>query len=332
MKTLYTLGATLLAYTCLTAQTSLSSNDISDIGDKIQHFNCDTIGVEPGVSGNGVTWDFSTLVPSTDTLNLNFIDPSGTPNAASFANATQAQQEENGALSYFELTSNEYNYWGSTTDDGQGGTVVYSYTDAAKYFSFPLNYGDQSNDNTIAGYNSGGIDFDRTGTITTEYDGFGTLILPTGTFDNVSRIRINEDNDDIAIYFGQTITIKTIITTYQWYQKGTKEPLLTIANINVTASGTNTISKVVKMSPRKSSGVGVNEFKAEVAISIFPNPATNNLFIAGENIQQIELLDVSGKMQNITLKPNVPNAIHTLSPGIYLVRINQNTTIRFVKH
>lgn len=332
MKTLYTLAATLLATTSLTAQTSLTSADITDVGDKIQHFNCDTVGVQAGASGNGVTWDFSTLVPSADTVNLNFIDPSSTPNAASFANATQAQQEENGALSYFELTANEYNYWGSTTDDGQGGTVIYSYTDAAKYFSFPLNYGDQSNDNTIAGYNTGGIDFDRTGTITTEYDGFGTLILPTGTFDNVSRIRIHEDNDDVAIYFGQTITVKTIITTYQWYQKGTKEPLLTISNIDVTASGTNTISKVVKMSPRKSSGVGVQEHKPEIAVSIFPNPTTNNLFIEGENIKQIELLDLSGKLLNVALKPNTLNNVQALSPGIYLIRINQNTTKRFVKH
>ena len=335
MKKLYTLAATLLATTSLLAQNTLTSADITYLGDGFYQKECDTTGVQAGAAGNGITWDFSGLIPKTDSTFLDYIDPATTAYASSFTAANVALEEENGALSYFELTTDEYNYYGSVTDDGTGGTIKYTYSDPARYFSFPLAFGNTSSDNLAAGYTAGGLVYTRTGTIDTEYDGFGTLILPTGTFTDVSRVKIFEDNHDVATVQGFPINVDVSITTYEWITKGNKSPLLIISYVKAVTSGVTTLSKIVKMATKKSSGVGITENNTALELSIFPSPATNSITItSSENTATINLLDISGKQLTHNLKLNQENDISNLQPGIYLIRLNSNnnsTVKRFIK-
>jgi len=336
MKKLYTLAATLLATTTLLAQNTINSGDIANIGDGHFQKECDTTGVQAGNAGNGITWDFSSLVPKTDSTFLDYVDPATTAYANSFTTANVALEEENGALSYFELTANEYNYYGSVSDDGTGGTIKYTYSDPARYFTFPLAFGNTSSDNLAAGYTSGGLVYTRTGTIDTEYDGFGTLILPTGTFTDVSRVKIFEDNHDVATVQGFPINVDVSITTYEWISKGNKAPLLIISYVKAVTSGVTTLSKIVKMATKKSSGVGISEKNNAVELNIFPNPTSNVLQIAStETNALVELLDVSGQQLTYSLKLNQENDISALQPGVYLVRIrSRNSTMvkRFIKN
>ncbi len=55
-------------------------------------------------------------------------------------------------------------------------------------------------------------------------------------------------------------------------------------------------------------------------VSVYPNPASNYVSILGENINKIELYDVTGKLQPVTFNGSDMNISH-LEKGLYLLKI-----------
>ena len=334
MKKLYFFTVLLLSVQIGQAQFSIDAFNTPKIGDKHSLAQADTTGVQPGSAGNGITWDFSNLTPNGDSSYYEVIAPSATDYAAQFPNATTAQVDLYGNYSYFEIANNAYNYYGSVSDDGQGGQLVYAYTDPAKYFDFPMAFQSTSTDALAAGYTTGGLDFDRTGTITTTYDGFGTVITPEGTFNNVARLKIVEDNDDVATVSGFPVNIDTDITTYMWLEEGKNQPVMHMSFVKVVTSGVITNSKIV--SYRKGSGtVGIATLDSDKVL-VYPNPVNQNLNLQlPNNATNIQLLDVTGKASKINLVNGASNDVSRLSAGIYTLHYSQGnilSTIQVVKH
>ena len=79
----------------------------------------------------------------------------------------------------------------------------------------------------------------------------------------------------------------------------------------------------------------IPQITATSAITLYPNPATDQLFIKAENIQaqSITVYDVNGRIiYNLPFKPVVD--VHVLSSGIYFIEINSTQGVarkRFVK-
>jgi trimeric autotransporter adhesin len=73
----------------------------------------------------------------------------------------------------------------------------------------------------------------------------------------------------------------------------------------------------------------------QVAVMIFPDPATTTLVIAGtEKIDKIAVLNIAGQMimdESYTNKQTVTLDVKHLQPGMYLLRINDIIVKRFVK-
>ena len=65
-------------------------------------------------------------------------------------------------------------------------------------------------------------------------------------------------------------------------------------------------------------------------LSVYPNPASDMLFIAGVDVQKAQLFDVTGKM---LLAVSVANAIDVspLAPGIYFIKVNDAKALKFIK-
>ena len=81
-------------------------------------------------------------------------------------------------------------------------------------------------------------------------------------------------------------------------------------------------------------------FESAARLVAYPNPSNEYLKVeSGNRIQSAEVLDMSGKVQNLTFNRRTYNEIEfnttPLVPGLYLVRVvdsrNQAQTIRFVK-
>ncbi|GHT43777.1 hypothetical protein AGMMS49965_18270 [Bacteroidia bacterium] len=84
----------------------------------------------------------------------------------------------------------------------------------------------------------------------------------------------------------------------------------------------------------KASSTGVKEVQAQEKISIFPNPAKDEIFIKSEKpIEKVEILDIAGRVVASTNSTTVDVA--TLPQGIYLVKIlfidRQSTVQKIIK-
>lgn len=75
-----------------------------------------------------------------------------------------------------------------------------------------------------------------------------------------------------------------------------------------------------------------NEEASTLSISIFPNPASDQLTVsATENIHALQLLNTEGKvLRNIRISPSFSYTmpLHELSPGIYFLRIETGSYLR----
>ena len=82
-----------------------------------------------------------------------------------------------------------------------------------------------------------------------------------------------------------------------------------------------------------SSSVDVTE--SAPAITIYPIPVRDELRIAGENINKVEIMDISGRIiNNLQITINNSIDVSALSKGIYIVRIGTDkgvVTKKFIK-
>lgn len=80
----------------------------------------------------------------------------------------------------------------------------------------------------------------------------------------------------------------------------------------------------------------VNTIGSDKELSIFPNPADNQLTINGVNDAEYTIVDMSGKvLLTGSVEPGKNNVdIHVLAPGVYLLNVNENgkaTNLKFSK-
>jgi hypothetical protein len=215
----------------------------------------------PGTSnplpdGANITWDFSSATLQMNVGTMAWVDPSATPQGSNFPTSNKAQQVT-------LPTSTFYNYYDAepgqldqlANEIGDGDNVIYS--DPKTQLIFPFNYQDSFVDN----YNDGSPQ-----STTRTYSGYGTVILPTGTYTNVAKI--TSSSGSIAFL--------------------TTNPVAQLVNID------NDGTVLVFGDPV----LGVGERAGAAVVQAFPNPATDRITITGvDKPGTWELLDAEGRIQ-----------------------------------
>jgi hypothetical protein len=277
--------------------------------------------VNPGPAGINQTWNFSNLV-SQSVKNFTSGPASSTPHASSFTAATMQMND-----------GTNYEFWTVTSTDASSEGIVDSAgvqpnnQGSEKIFKFPLQYGDQ--DTVMA---SGFFAWQPFGwssfmmrTIYTrfEYDGYGTLTTPSGTFSNVARFHIQRDLSTMGNHNG----VKLISDEYRWYSNSFHGPLLTVYTHDRAVDTTWTQfsgAKYQQVDP--TNFVGISDYKsAPAAVYAYPNPASTVLYIAAleEKLRKVEVSDARGmivKEISILQQQRVEINIAELPPGIYFVK------------
>ncbi len=137
-------------------------------------------------------------------------------------------------------------------------------------------------------------------------------------------------------------------TSYQWYDSTTLIPGATDTFLIVTHGGNYNVAVTNEFGCKISVGitiahdVGINEFSANNYISLYPNPASDQLLIhtsfshiTGKAI--ISIISVLGEViqaEKLKWTDNIIINIKTISPGIYFLQMkteNGIDTKRFVK-
>lgn len=321
------LSFTFILFTSVLSSQPIISFDVmlpSD-GDSINYF-CDTIsGFDPGPAGEAVIWDFSSIASGPNLTNYFW--------AASCGNIGSTEE-----FTPFGIGGPWLSWWGSTwgtterqiiVDDSSfsfcwigGLEFQMNFDEPFKVFRFPLTYG-LENMSSFTGLCDDGI-FEEgapdpfAGSSNMIVDGYGTLILVTGVFTDVLRVKVV---DDISCNYGQ-------IESYYWFKEGITYPLFKyLKNINDNAE-----FEFV----RQNDPVIVPILDIQPDISVYPNPADEFLIVDGIESATAEIYNLNGQLISIQeiLNTGAKISLLMLNDGIYLLKIfnsNSATTQIFEK-
>ena len=271
-----------IASTLAIAQPTLTATGINPVLGDVYPFKYGQ-AVSPGSSGASQTWNLSSIVTST-TVTYNTTLVSATPYASSFPSSNLSY---NGGGSYSFINPSST----SLKNDGSvAGTTVMSYSNPEEIMHYPFNMGNTYTDTWAVNFTSGTA-FARTGTTTVTYDGYGTLILSSGTYSNVARVHFEQVYKDA--YSGGTINYTN--NEYMWYSNGNHMPIAATYTLAYDLSPTDITASFVL------GNIVTSVFdydKAESNIKTFPIPAGNVVNFSFENnikVEKIKLFDVSGK-------------------------------------
>jgi hypothetical protein len=254
------------------------------------------------ITGNGVTWNASGLTQQSGTPNIAIIygNPASTPNGSLFPNSNYVQYDPalTALLSYDYVNFSNDSIVRVGQYEPSTAHEIYTNPDKGLIFPFALNQSfvdsyaktNYSDATTISSF--------QTGTRTVTYAGFGTLILPQGTFNNVALIvglRTNSLGPDSY--------------TYTWYEISTGKQLLFYSENN----GSVTIAYNTDLN----TGI-VDETEMLHAI-VYPNPAEDMLFLKiPNNIPQVTIYNTIGQSVNYGVL-NHGIDISFLKSGLYVL-------------
>lgn len=276
-----------------------------------------------GNGGANQTWDYSGLT-SDSTKTISYVDPMSTPSGASFPNAEVCQVDYSGYI-YYDYDNNNWDYIGAEA----AGTVISS-TDPATFLELPLTYGDSWSDTRASTMQFG----TRAGTISGNADGYGTLILPWGTINDVLRIHVEEDYTDNVF-----ITIDYDFDTFWFMKPGIPYPLLLLQTLNVTPS-LGAPSQILALQYADESAVGIGE-EIEIigSMSVFPSPAEDNATLeytlAAGDAMTLSIVEMTGRtVAEVALGRKAPGihreniSVSGLTSGAYFVQLQGSQTQR----
>ena len=191
--------------------------------------------------GGDQTWDFTTLAydagtPAVETYSTEA--PDGAPGAdeAPFDAATLVATQEVGAdsvyYSFLDLRGDGAYFLGFSATRNGTETERGTYDSAIRSFALPLSYGAEWTTNGTLTLVAEGQAFTVQEQRTNEVDGYGTLVLPSGSFET---LRLRQTISATASGFTTTQTV------YTWYDR-TFQALASAVAIEVPVVGTTIYS------------------------------------------------------------------------------------------
>lgn len=345
------LPITLIIYSINFAQITLAPSDFATGGDTVRMSQANDDGFDYISTGPGFVWDFSTLVPVSQSLK-DFRSMVGAPAFLNFIFGTFAPLKyqasyfiESTAIPIDQLTSflpvsiedlfqfSRINA-DSVTSIGysmivDGNDVPFKSDTIEKRYDFPVDYG---NSHFSRGYTK--VDFNpmldakwnQHRTRTTTVDGHGIITTPFGVF---NTLRIKHDITEIDSLYavwpfvgGSWVAIPVPPShEYEWWTNGEMEPILKITTSEV--GGNETVTAIEYRDIYRGMDAGLEELAVE--FSIFPNPVQNELNITTfEKIKSIRIVDMHGAIileKLVNNETSVTIDVDQLSKGSYQIQV-----------
>ncbi len=226
------LMASLLGGSSLSAQISITDSDILGLIGQTQLVDIDTIGgvaINLGSAGANQTWDLSNVMVDGIQLEVLFQTPAGTPFSASFPTANMVRsttdssgQDGFGVVNLFEyisVGSSEFETIGSAVQvvDLDTSFLEFNSNDVAPLpLSFNTTWTNLSADTVGDIATFANVSYDTTDNTV---DGWGTVILPIGSFECL-RVRADSRFKDESYVGGQVISsFSGSSISYSWVSK-----------------------------------------------------------------------------------------------------------------
>jgi hypothetical protein len=227
---------------------------------------------------------------------------------------------------YFR-SDNLYNYYGSDTNGYAfiGSKISGLPRDLLvvpeKIVYFPISYNSHHYDSSIA---RNYYEYD-----TFTCDGYGTLMLPVGSFANVLRVhKVIVGN----VLYADSLRPLFKTESYSWYMAGFHSPLLTIG-LDSFYTGSFHVDGIAYYT-RTTLGLGTLQ---PSSFAVYPNPASNEITIEqGGLASRYTITNCTGVvlLTGETTTARTQIGISGLPAGTYFLRLTDNTNsevLRFVK-
>jgi hypothetical protein len=218
--------------------------------------------------------------------------------------------------------------------------LPYAYTDPEDLLHYPFSFNNTYTDTWATSFGGGGDTWYRKGKTTVTADGYGTLITPVSTYNNVMRVHFVQIYSDSIDLCGFPYKITYNNDEYFWYKDGCPTPIAAIYNL--TSSGSNPVKGSVYLS----TPLGTNDLNDIItSYNVSPNPAIDKMnlgFTLRENKKvEIKIFNALGEnVQNSQIEQGLQgdNAIQldiTQLPGgvyfaQYVIDNNVNQTQKFI--
>ena len=296
----------------------------------------DTTGFNTGPTGSGVTWNYASLVvDTTGIISHHYFDPATTPGTSSFPGANLADLTPVGQYTYTMYAADSITSLGIWSVP-LGCTTQLFYDPQSLHcpFTFGSSFTDSYRD---YGCGAGAYTHSK-GTKINTFDGTGTLILPTITYNNVNRIKITDTAVDSSFTSNGTFsgTVSTITKIYLWMDVNTNQSVFGMIdyysityNFKYRSIGWSNYSHIP--------GMITTDIKSAVEdkskITIYPNPFNSSTLIQlNSTIKNGELTIFNAFGQKVRTINNISGdqikiERDNLSKGVYFARLTQEGKI-----
>lgn len=321
MKNLLTILAVFLFGSTVYAQPTITENNMPQIGDQPPVIYCTDVPVESTLdaqTGVNYSWDFSGLTTES-TQGFDFVDPTGTLWGYAYPNSDICGVDDaTGAHAYYSSTNSALSNAGYRLILGPGDTLAVNYSDEEQIIDFPFTYNHSATDVFSGNGVAGGFPVTMDGSITYTADGYGTLMLPNASYNNVIRYRM--DRTEVT-YFNATPTGTIVKDQWVWISADYRYWLLLMELVD---DGFGVDDNVwYQSSPLPALATGVIE-SATDNVKVYPNPvAVNGTIQLGNPLKAneiIQLLDLQGRIVTRINSPVSSIILDGVNAGVYLLR------------
>ncbi|MDB5255619.1 MAG: Por secretion system C-terminal sorting domain containing protein [Chitinophagaceae bacterium] len=286
-------------------------------------------GVFP-TAGANQTWDYSALsFTNAATSNVAHTNLSDSPRGSSFPTASYYEVAADGAEIFYKVTSTSSSVLGNYSAANGGVTIVNS--DPQTTLTVPFSYGETQTDTYAGDYVANSIPVSKSGSLQVDYNGYGTLKTPDGTYTNVPMLTaVADETHTFQVTEDFSYPQRFVSTTYSWGYPGAYSFIFAIIKIEVYTFGTLSGTSINALKTEQIPTGIFNTSNANVA-SVFPQPAKDQVTISSDklhgqynatiyNLQGDVLQSQEGNAADQAFTMNV----QSLTKGIYLVEVNND--------
>jgi hypothetical protein len=310
------------------------------VGDTLKQYIMDTSGftspMPNNVSGNNVTWNYSSVINTGTTTTQAYVSPTAVASSTNFTGCNLVLSQGGGAYNYLKTVNTPSSQIELLGFDFATFAKI-TFTNSAILLKYPFGFGnsftDPASGTFSANTGTSTINGSATGNFSTQADGFGTLILGQQAIPNVLRLKSTQ-NFTLLQGFIPLGTIRSVI--YSYYDQNNKFPLFQVQyqTLSLIAQSPSTTASV-----RMNAAIpllALNENSLHENIKIFPNPASDFLYINLENTgdYDLEILDMNGRT---VLRERFYSHEHTMNvrivqDGVYMIRLRNNALNKLSLH
>ncbi len=352
--------AALLASFSLNAQITVTRTDFPYANDTVRMSQTMDALIDFTLTGPNVTWDYSNLIPSSQTLKK-FNTLVGAPTFINFMFGTFAPLKYQASYyrkttdlpiaqitSFLPITIEEINQMVRVTNDSlthvgysmrvQGNDLPIKSDTIEKRYHFPMQF---NNASSSRGYTN--IDFNPTydakwrqhRAINSVVDGYGSITTPYGTFDALRIMHTVTETDSIYVvipnFGGNWVPLPIPLTReYEWWTNGQKQPILKITTNEIM--GNETVTAVEYRDQYRGLDAGIEE--NAIHVQVYPNPSQDLVYFSAiQRIDKVQIYTLDGRRM---IEENFGGEegfidISTLESGQYLMCLIVNGKVNTVK-